>query len=49
MFYIYRPEPAQPGLMKPLKYDYPEVLIDRKSIGVLKYNRYLVTAHTRYA
>lgn len=46
MFYIYRPEPSQPGLMKPLKFDYPEVLIDGQSIGVLKYNEYLVTELT---
>ncbi len=51
VFYIYRPAATSPGLMKPLKYDYPDVLIDGKSIGVLKYDEYLVTelapgAHT---
>lgn len=43
VFYLYRPEAESPGLMKPLKFDYPEVFIDGKSIGVLKYNEYLVT------
>ncbi|CAA0079637.1 Uncharacterised protein [Halioglobus japonicus] len=46
VFYIYRPAASNPGLMKPLKYDYPDVLIDGKSIGVLKYNQYLVTELT---
>jgi hypothetical protein len=46
VFYIYRPEASTPGVMKPLKYDYPEVLIDGKSIGVLKYDEYLVTELT---
>lgn len=43
VFYIYRPEAAAPSLMKPLKFDYPDVLIDGNSIGVLKYDQYLVT------
>lgn len=43
VLYLYRPEPNQPGLMKPLKFDYPDVLVDGKSVGVLKYNEYLVT------
>jgi len=46
VFYIYRPEASSPGLMKPLKFDYPEVLIDGRSIGVLKYDEYLVTELT---
>jgi hypothetical protein len=46
VFYIYRPAASSPGLMKPLKYDYPDVLIDGKSIGVLKYSEYLVTELT---
>jgi hypothetical protein len=46
VFYIYRPEPTQSSLMKPLKFDYPDVLIDGKSIGALKYNEYLVTELT---
>jgi hypothetical protein len=51
VLYLYRPAATTPGLMKPLKYDYPDVLIDGKSIGVLKYDEYLVTelapgAHT---
>ena len=43
VFYLYRPAATTPGLMKPLKYDYPDVLVDGKSIGVLKYDEYLVT------
>ncbi|MCB1688400.1 MAG: hypothetical protein KDI33_07940 [Halioglobus sp.] len=43
VFYIYRPAASTPGLMKPLKFDYPDVLVDGKSIGVLKYDQYLVT------
>lgn len=46
VFYIYRPAASTPGLMKPLKFDYPDVLIDGKSIGVLKYDQYLVTELT---
>ncbi|MEZ5501711.1 MAG: hypothetical protein R3E50_03270 [Halioglobus sp.] len=46
VFYIYRPAASTPGLMKPLRYDYPDVLIDGKSIGVLKYDEYLVTELT---
>jgi hypothetical protein len=46
LFYIYRPAASSKGLMKPLKYDYPDVLIDGKSIGVLKYDQYLVTELT---
>lgn len=46
VFYIYRPAADTPGVMKPLKYDYPDVLIDGKSIGVLKYDEYLVTELT---
>ena len=43
VFYIYRPAATTPGLMKPLKFDYPDILIDGKSIGALKYEHYLVT------
>jgi hypothetical protein len=46
VLYIYRPEATTPGVMKPLKFDYPDVLIDGKSIGVLKYGEYLVTELT---
>jgi hypothetical protein len=46
VFYLYRPAATTPGVMKPLKFDYPDVLIDGKSIGVLKYNSYLVTELT---
>lgn len=46
VFYIYRPAASTPGVMKPLKYDYPDVLIDGKSIGALKYDSYLVTELT---
>ena len=41
MLYIYRPEASTPGLAKPLRFSYPEVLIDNKSVGVIEYNRYL--------
>ncbi len=43
VFYIYRPAATSPGLMKPLKFDYPDILVDGQSIGVLKYDQYLVT------
>ena len=46
VFYIYRPAATTPGLMKPLKFDYPDILIDGKSIGALKYDQYLVTELT---
>jgi hypothetical protein len=46
VFYIYRPAATTPGLMKPLKFDYPDILIDGTSIGVLKYDQYLVTELT---
>ena len=42
MVYIYRPEADNPG-RAPLKYSYPEILIDGQSIGTLKYERHLVT------
>ena len=41
MLYIYRPEASTPGLAKPLRFSYPEVLVDNKSVGVIEYNRYL--------
>lgn len=46
VLYIYRPAATNPGLMKPLKFDYPDILIDGKSIGALKYDQYLVTELT---
>jgi hypothetical protein len=46
VLYIYRPEPTQPGLMKPLRFDYPEVLVDGASIGVLRYDEYLAVELT---
>ena len=46
VFYLYRPAATSPGLMKPLKFDYPDVIVDGKSIGVLKYNEYLATELT---
>ena len=46
VLYVYRPAASSPGLMKPLKFDYPDVLIDGKSIGVLKYDEYIVTELT---
>jgi hypothetical protein len=41
MLYIYRPEASTPGLAKPLRFSYPEVLVDDKSVGIIEYNRYL--------
>ncbi|MHA6493002.1 hypothetical protein ACX0MV_07095 [Pseudomonas borbori] len=38
MLYLYRPEASNPGLMQPLRYNYPEVFIDGQSIGTLKFN-----------
>lgn len=38
VLYLYRPEASNPGLMQPLRYDYPEVFIDGQSIGTLKFN-----------
>jgi hypothetical protein len=46
VFYVYRPAATTPGLMKPLKFDYPDILIDGNSIGALKYDQYLVTELT---
>jgi hypothetical protein len=46
VLYVYRPAASTPGLMKPLKFDFPDVLVDGKSIGVLKYDEYLVTEIT---
>lgn len=40
MLYLYRPEASNPGLMQPLRFDYPEVFIDGQSIGALKFNQY---------
>lgn len=40
MVYIYRPAATNPG-MKPLTRSYPEVMVDGKSVGFLKYNEYL--------
>jgi hypothetical protein len=38
VLYLYRPEASNPGLMQPLRYNYPEVFIDGQSIGTLKFN-----------
>jgi len=38
--YLYRPAATNPG-KKPLRLSYPEVMIDGKSAGFLKYNEYL--------
>jgi hypothetical protein len=40
MVYLYRPAATNPG-KKPLRLSYPEVMIDGKSAGFLKYNEYL--------
>jgi hypothetical protein len=41
MLYLYRPEASTPGMTKPLRFSYPEVLVDGKSVGIIEYNRYL--------
>lgn len=41
MLYIYRPEASTPGVAKPLRFSYPEVLVDNKSVGVIEYDRYI--------
>jgi hypothetical protein len=41
MLYLYRPEASTPGPTKPLRFSYPEVLVDGKSVGIIEYNRYL--------
>ncbi|MGL4315777.1 MAG: DUF2846 domain-containing protein [Pseudomonas sp.] len=40
VLYLYRPEASNPGLMQPLRFDYPEVFIDGQSIGTLEFNKY---------
>lgn len=40
VLYLYRPEASNPGLMQPLRFDYPEVFIDGQSIGPLEFNKY---------
>lgn len=40
MVYLYRPAATNPG-KKPLRTSYPEVMVDGKSRGFLKYNQYL--------
>ena len=41
MVYLYRPEATNPGLAKPYRLSYPEIMVDGNSAGFLKYNRYL--------
>ena len=41
MLYIYRPEASSPGLAKPLRFSYPEVIVDDRSVGVIEYDRYV--------
>ncbi|HSC75567.1 MAG TPA: hypothetical protein VLB90_04935 [Pseudomonadales bacterium] len=41
MLYIYRPEASTPGTTKPLRFSYPEVIVDDKSVGIIEYNSYL--------
>lgn len=38
--HIYRPKASTPGLAKPLVFAYPEVWVDDKSVGVIKYDEY---------
>jgi len=40
MVYVYRPAASNPG-KKPLTLSYPEVMVDGKSAGFLKYKEYL--------
>lgn len=42
MLYIYRPEASTPGVTKPLRFSYPEVIVDDRSVGIIEYNSYLV-------
>jgi hypothetical protein len=39
--HLYRPEASTPGLAKPLRFSWPEVLVDDKPVGVIKYNEYI--------
>ncbi|MGE0622891.1 MAG: DUF2846 domain-containing protein [Pseudomonadales bacterium] len=39
--HLYRPAAQQPGLAKPLRRAYPEVMLDDQSVGTLPYNHYL--------
>jgi hypothetical protein len=41
MIYVYRPAASNPG-KKPLTLSYPEVMINGKSAGMLRYNEHLV-------
>lgn len=41
LVYLYRPQASNPG-KKPLVLSYPDILVDGDSVGVLKYNEYLV-------
>lgn len=41
MVYIYRPEATTPGPARPLWNSYPEIMVDGKSAGFVKYNRHL--------
>ena len=37
--YLYRPEADNPG-RQPLRFSYPDVLVDEQSVGVLEFNSY---------
>jgi len=39
--HLYRPAAQQPGLAKPLRRAYPEVMLDGVPVGTLPYNHYL--------
>ena len=41
MVYVYRPKATTPGLAKPYRMSYPEIMANGESRGFLKYNRYL--------
>jgi hypothetical protein len=42
LVYVYRPKASNPG-KKPMRYSYPDIQVDGESVGVLRYNEYLVT------
>ena len=41
LVYVYRAKATNPG-KKPMRFSYPEIQVDGQSIGVLRYNEYLV-------
>ena len=41
LVYVYRSKASNPG-KKPMRYSYPDIQVDGASLGVLRYNEYLV-------